>query len=314
MIKEWNGGMASETILIIDDSAELRSVLQTILSFGGYRVLDASTGEEGLALVAKAHPDLIMIDLELPDTNGLKILEVLNERGLTTPTTMMTGYGSEGVAARALRLGVRDYLIKPFTTEEVLSSVDRALAESRLRQEKDRLATLLNGYVRHTKLIAAVGRSITSGLGRDETLQRIVEAGLFAVRAEGGALLWRDESTQGLRVVVTAGKTRPCQEPILPSAGDECLHPVLEQGVVVRLQSDDADGVQLQTGERVRAVLQVPLVGPEGVLGLLLMDRRSVEKPFSEYDEQILQILADYAAMALGRGRQNRLADSPGSE
>jgi CheY-like chemotaxis protein len=306
--------MAGETVLIIDDSAELRSVLRTILSFGGYLVLDAGTGEEGLALVAEAHPDLIMIDLELPDTNGLRILEVLNERGLTTPTTMMTGYGSEGVAARALRLGVRDYLIKPFTTEEVLSSVDRALAESRLRQEKDRLARLLNGYVRHTKLIAAVGRSIASGLGQDETLQRIVEAGLFAVRAEGGVLLWRDESSEGLRVVVSAGKSRPCREAILAAAGDECLHPVLEQGAVVRLQSDNADGVQLQTGEKVRAALQVPLVGPEGVLGLLSMDRRSAEKPFSEYDEQILQILADYAAMSLVQERQNRLAEPLGSE
>ena len=109
--------MAGETVLVIDDSAELRSVLETILPYGGYQVFLASNGAEGLRLIRQQNPDLIMVDLELPDTNGLKILEQLNEQGVSIPTIMMTGYGSEGVAARALRLGVRDYLIKPFTTE-----------------------------------------------------------------------------------------------------------------------------------------------------------------------------------------------------
>jgi two-component system NtrC family sensor kinase len=291
--------MARETVLIIDDSAELRSVLENILSFDSYQVLSASTGQEGLDLVLQGHPDLILIDLELPDTNGLKVLEKLNEQGLTIPTIMMTGYGSEGVAARALRLGVRDYLIKPFTAEEVLSSVERALAESRLRQEKDQLAAFVDGYARHIRLVSAVGRSVTAGLALDEALQHIVATGLFITRAEAGFSLLLDEQSQTLRVMAAVGQAQPATEHFLPLSGDERLRPVLQERVAVRIRASDASTIELQTGDRVRAVLQVALQGQNRSLGLLSVDRRTTNTPFSKYDEQILMILADYVTLGL---------------
>ena len=291
--------MAREKVLIIDDSAELRSVLENILSFGNYSVLSASTGQEGLGLILDGHPDLILVDLELPDTNGLKVLEKLKEHGLAIPTIMMTGYGSEGVAARALRLGVRDYLIKPFTTEEVLSSVERVLTESRLRREKDQLAVLVNGYVRHIQLISAVGRSVTTGSGLNEALQRIVAAGLFITRAEAGFLLLVDESAQALRLMAAEGKMKRGPECLLPLSGDERLRPALQQGAAVRLHSRDDSTIELQTGDRVRAVLQVPLQGQNRSSGLLSVDRRQTNTPFGKYDEHILMILADYAVLGL---------------
>lgn len=291
--------MAGETVLIIDDSAELRSVLETILPFGGYRVLCAATGEAGLALASEQRPDLIMVDLELPDTNGLRILEELNAWGLTVPTIMMTGYGSEGVAARALRLGVRDYLIKPFTTDEVLASVERALNESRLEQEKERLATLVSGYARHLKLIGAIGRSVTAGLDPKEALQRIVGAGLYITRAEAAFLLLREDGSEELQIVSAEGQKELVNSGTAMQPGDERLRPVLEHGEAVRLASANAPAIQLQTGALVEAVLQVPLEGLSRRLGLLSVDRQGTQLPFSEYDEQVLKILADYAAMAL---------------
>jgi DNA-binding response OmpR family regulator len=291
--------MATETVLIIDDSAELRSVLENVLSFGKYKVLSASTGQEGLGLVLQGHPDLIMVDLELPDTNGLKVLEKLNEHGLTIPTIMMTGYGSEGVAARALRLGVRDYLVKPFTTDEVLSSVERALAESRLRREKDQLAAFVNGYLRHIQMVSTIGRSVTAGLALDEALRRIVTTGIFVTRAEDGFLLLVDEQLRALRVTVAEGRAERTPECFLPLSGDNRLRPVLQQAVAVRVHSSDAKTIELQTGDRVRAALQVPLLGPNRALGLLSVDRPTTNTPFNKYDEQILMILADYAVLSL---------------
>ena len=103
--------MAGEVVLIIDDSNALRSLLETVLPYGGYRTICAGTGEDGLRLVLEAQPDVILTDLELPDITGLQVLEELNGQGIAIPTVMMTAYGSEGVAAQALKLGVRDYLI-----------------------------------------------------------------------------------------------------------------------------------------------------------------------------------------------------------
>jgi two-component system NtrC family sensor kinase len=291
--------MAGETVLIIDDSAELRSVLESVLPFGGYDVLSAGTGNQGLERAAQARPDLILIDLELPDTNGIKVLEELHERGLTTPTIMMTGYGSEGVAARALRLGVRDYLIKPFTADEVLSSVDRALEESRLRREKDRLSAQMGDCARHFRLLGAIGRCVAEGSDPDEALQRVTAAGMYAARAEAALLAIVDEQSKELQIRAVEGQTTSCRQCSTLSSGDDRLRPVLEQGVAVRLHSTDAADIRLQTDEAVQAVMQVPLRGRDELLGFLSVDRRTTNVPFGTYDEQILTILADYAVMAL---------------
>lgn len=305
--------MQKETILIIDDSAELRSVLENVLSFAGYGVVSAGSGQEGLELACTAQPDLIFVDLELPDTNGLRVLESLNERGLNIPTIMITGYGSEGVAARALRLGVKDYLIKPFTAEEILSSVERALTESRLRRETERLAALIRGYAQHFRLVSAIGRSVVGGLNRDEVLKRVVAVGLFITRAEAGLLLLAEEGSGGFRVAVAEGQARGAGQ-LLPLVGDRRLCSVSTQGVAVRLQGAGDAEVELQTGDRVRSVVQVPLLGSDRTWGILSMDRRTMDLPFSEYDEQLLTILADYAVLALERDRRvaNRDASHAG--
>jgi GAF domain-containing protein len=198
-----------------------------------------------------------------------------------------------------LRLGVRDYLIKPFTTDEVLASVERALNESRLEQETERLVTLVSGYARHLKLIGAIGRSVAAGLDPEEALQRIAGAGLYITRAEAVFLLLSADSSDELQIICAEGQAQPVDSGTLVQPGDERLRPVLEDGMVVRLDTDNAPAIQLQTGESVEAVLQVPLEGPSRRLGLLSVDRQATQTPFSEYDEQVLKILADYAVIAL---------------
>jgi two-component system NtrC family sensor kinase len=296
--------MAGEKVLIIDDSEELRALLETILPYGGYNGVGVGSGQEGLDLVPELQPDVILIDLELPDTTGLKLLEELNRRGFTIPTIMMTGYGSEGSAARALRLGVRDYLIKPFTTEEVLSSIERALSEVRLRREKEQQAVLLHDYVRRFKVISAVGQSMVTGLDLEQVLQRIIDAAVIATRADAGSLLLLDEDSEHLRVVAAHGYTNNETESLSSTAGDERLHPVLKDGVVVRLHSKADRTIELQTGDTVRAVCQAPVKIESRVCGLLMMDKRHKHTAFGKRDEQTLMILADYAALAVERNRR----------
>jgi len=293
--------MPKEKVLIIDDSEELRSLLEAILPFGGYEAYGVGSGEEGLNLVPGLDPDLILIDLELPDMTGLRVLEELNKLGHNIPTIMMTGYGSEGSAARALRLGVRDYLIKPFTTDEVLSSIERALSESRLRREKEQQTLLLADYVRRFKLLSAAGQSMAQGPDGDQLLARLVEVALLATRAEVGLLLKWDEARAGLQVVVAQGNLGLEVAPTVVGPGDERLGPVLTEGVAVRLQAEADEPIEIQTGDQVRAVCQVPLNAQGRVCGLLAVDRRTRGLAFNQVDEQTLTILAGYAASMLGQ-------------
>lgn len=296
--------MARATALIIDDSSELRSLLESILPYSGYRTVSASTGEEGLNLALQLKPDVILVDLELPDTTGLQVLTELNQHQLSIPTIMITGYGSEGVAARALQLGALGYLIKPFTTEEVLASLERALTIKHLRREKEQLINLLDTYARHFQALSAISRIMIDGLDPDLFYQRIVQVGLYVTRAERCLLALSDQAGKQLQVVAAHG--RPCQteHPLPSSAGDARLQTILEKGISLRLHASPDSTIILQTGDAVRAVLQVPLKTQERVLGLLSVDRQDRDIPFGKHDEQMLAILADYVVIALDKHRQ----------
>lgn len=296
--------MSAETILIIDDSNEIRALLETILPYEGYRTLSAATSRAGLDLVGHENPDLILMDLELPDGNGLKVLEKLARAQIEIPTIMMTGYGSEGTAARALRLGAVGYLIKPFTTEEVLTSVDKALRLRRLQIEKDRLGALVDQYARHMRTLSILGKAMVNGLPPARFLERIVEAGIFMTRAERCQLYLVKEQSGHYCVVAARGQGSNNRSSFAPGTGDPRLQAVVEQGGIVRLQAAPEQAISLQTGDGVLAVLQVPLVVNERVIGLLSVDRQKVKAPFGRHDEEMLAILAHYAVLALEKNHQ----------
>ncbi|MCA9957627.1 MAG: response regulator [Chloroflexota bacterium] len=133
--------MSNETILVIDDNVELVELLDSyILQPKGYKVLWATDGEKGLALALLHEPDLIMLDMHMPRLDGMGVLRALREADHNIPVIFMTVFGSERLAIEAFRLGVRDYLIKPFSFEEVHRTVDSALQTVRLAHEKENLS------------------------------------------------------------------------------------------------------------------------------------------------------------------------------
>jgi two-component system NtrC family sensor kinase len=291
--------MTEERILIIDDSTELRSLLESILPFSGYKTLSASTGEEGLALATTVRPDVILVDLELPDTTGLKVIEELNRRGVEIPTIMITGYGSEGTAARALRLGAQGYLVKPFTTEEVLSNVEKALVVRRLNRETALLEAQLDARERHFRTLSAIGRALVEEIDVELFHQRIVDAGAFVTRAERCTLALLDPISEQLEIVATRGKIDPRTTTASPQQDAPGLRPVLEEATNVRLQAANGETILLRNGDEVKAVLQVPLRTQGQTVGLLSADRQDSRSPFDKHDELMLTLLADYVVIAL---------------
>jgi DNA-binding response OmpR family regulator len=129
-------GRPLETVLIIDDSVDLVSLLTDILSLEGYRVTYAHNGRDGLELALATEPDLIMLDMHMPLMNGLETLERLRAADKKIPVIFMTRFGTAEMAVRAFRLGVYHYLDKPFDIEEVQKTVADALRETRLKREQ----------------------------------------------------------------------------------------------------------------------------------------------------------------------------------
>ena len=120
-------------ILIIEDSAEVVSLLERVLGEQGYDVTAAMDGESGLARALDQQPDLVILDLGLPGRDGLQVAIELRRRGLNAPVLMLTARGAVADRVSGFEAGADDYLGKPFDAEELLARVRALLRRSALR-------------------------------------------------------------------------------------------------------------------------------------------------------------------------------------
>jgi DNA-binding response OmpR family regulator len=119
--------MAVATILIIDDDKLVRWSLSTILGRAGYRVQEAPTAKEGLALLGSGAPDLVLLDIMLPDMDGFAVLEEIRRAHPHFPVLTMTADTTPETSRHALRLGARGHLEKPCDSAVLLAAVSEAL-------------------------------------------------------------------------------------------------------------------------------------------------------------------------------------------
>jgi DNA-binding response OmpR family regulator len=117
---------ARKTILLVDDDADIRGAMRTVLERRGYRVVEAGDGNTGLAVAEREAPDLVVVDMMMPKKSGFLVLEKLKSRAASSPRVIMIT-GNEGGRHRAYAemLGVDDYLRKPFAMERLLESIDQ---------------------------------------------------------------------------------------------------------------------------------------------------------------------------------------------
>lgn len=114
------------TILLIEDDPQIRRFLRASLTSQGYRLLEAVTGEEGLSLAASQRPELVILDLGLPDLDGLEVARRLREWA-SIPMLVLSARGKERDKIAALDLGADDYVTKPFGVGELLARIRVAL-------------------------------------------------------------------------------------------------------------------------------------------------------------------------------------------
>ncbi len=115
-------------ILIVDDDSGIRTLLKRLLcSQGGHKTTEAESGAKAIELIEESKFDLVISDLRMPDVHGLALLEFIKKRAPTIPVILVTAYGSPKSTVEAVKLGVFDYLAKPFMIDESLSVARRAL-------------------------------------------------------------------------------------------------------------------------------------------------------------------------------------------
>ena len=118
--------MGTATILVVDDERKIRDLVRSYLEREGYSVLVADSGHRALEAVERAHPDLVVLDLMLPDVSGEEVARSVRDHS-DVPIIMLTAKAGEDDRVTGLRLGADDYLVKPFSPRELVARVEAVL-------------------------------------------------------------------------------------------------------------------------------------------------------------------------------------------
>ncbi|MDX1521852.1 MAG: ATP-binding protein [Anaerolineae bacterium] len=308
--------MANERVLVIEDSVEHNQfVVDYVLKPNEYQALVAYDGQEGLNIALSEHPDLILLDMNLPKLNGLEVLDALNEQAINIPVIVMTFHGSEKLAVQVFRLGVKDYVLKPFKVAELLDAIERALMEVRLRKERDELTErllasnqALEQRIRELNTLFGIGKSVTAWQSQEWLLSRLVEAAVYLTKAEESALLLVDPKTNELYVPAARGIDDRVVHLIRLKVEETVSGQVITTGQPMIL----GDEAQLMSdlGYPVSASMYVPLKVRDRVLGVLNVNNRQTGRDFDNHDLSLLSTLADYTSISLENDHLLQQAES----
>src|SRR5512144_2139086 len=121
------------TVLVVDDEPEIRSSLRGVLSDEGLRVVEATDGREALDLCRAERPELVLLDVWMPEVDGIELLRTLQEEPGRPQVIMISGHGNIETAVQATKLGAFDFIEKPFSIDALLAVVNRALEHRALQ-------------------------------------------------------------------------------------------------------------------------------------------------------------------------------------
>ena len=219
-------------VLIIEDEPQMRKFLRMSLTSEGYRVVEATKGQEGIDLARTHNPDLVLLDLGLPDIDGLELIGRIRAIG-PVPIVVLSSRGDEVAKVRALDSGADDYVTKPFGADELMARIRAALRHRLQQQGAER------GFASDDLSVDLVRRLVRRGeedvklspKEYDILEQLVIHAGKVLTHKHLLREVWRDESVdpQYLRVYVRQLRQKIEADPSAPR------HVLTEPGIGYRL-------------------------------------------------------------------------------
>lgn len=289
--------MAGELILVVDDGADMREfVVEYVLKPNDYRWLVAEDGQRGLDTALSSSPDLILLDLQMPRLDGIGMLKAMHEHGLNIPVVLMTFHGSEEIAVEVFRMGVVDYVIKPFNVDELLVAIAGALTETRLLGERDQLTQRLvasnldlKQRVKELQALCGIGKTVASLVDLDTLLVRVADAAAYATNSADTTIMLLDTANNELLKRVVKFGSDPVQIAYTPTT-DQNAYAALRAAQPILVERP-AEGEQ-----PAHNVLYVPVVLGSAPIGVLRVINQA---PVGEHQTQLLSALADYVAIGV---------------
>ncbi|MGH9781641.1 MAG: sigma-54-dependent transcriptional regulator, partial [Candidatus Acidiferrales bacterium] len=269
--------MPKGSILVIDDEVEIREGLRALLSSEGYSVTEAGTGEAGWERLGDQPFDLLLLDVSLPDRNGIELLREIHRRDPQLSIILITAYGSIDMARAAFKNGAQDYITKPWSNDELLSQVALAIEGSRLREENVQLKRALKERYNFPNII-----------GKSEKMLAVLDL-VTQVGPSRSTVLVAGESGTGKEVIAKA----------IHAASPRAEKPF----IAVNTGSIPVDLLESQLFGHVRGAFTSAVASKKGLFevadqGTIFFDEISTISP--ETQAKLLRVIQEREFMRLG--------------
>lgn len=277
-------------LLIVDDDAELVNLYQEVLQNEGHRVDFATTGKEAMHQIQQTDFDVVIMDLVLPDADGMSLTANIKAIAARTEVVIVTGNGSVEKAVEGVRQGAFDFLEKPLRAQALVTAVERAI-------ERRRLAI--------SSALFQTSQAIFASQDPEALPQMIVEVAMKVIGADDASLMLPDDHKR-LCVAYSHALSARIQKETRTAMGDRVAGRVAADGQPALLSEsleDDPRFADQERSGRVRSSIVYPMRVGERVVGVLNLNRLSTKQPFRRADLETAGILASQATLALENAR-----------
>ncbi len=300
------------TILTIDDEAVVRTTIRAYLEDYDYTVETAENGKVGLEIINKKHFDLVLVDLRMPEVDGLEVLSVLREKQPDLPIIVISGTGEIGDVVEALRLGAWDYLLKPITDMNILRhSIERSLERTRLIVENRLYQLNLEGLVNQKTIeLEEINTRLRNVVESNKKLLRcgqLSESGSLILKefgmhmdATGGSIY--KVALDGLEHIASIDTGHAAPKINFPLEPGSVFHRVMNEKEPLFLQDIDHDPTLSSSGWGKygdNSLLVFPITGVKDEIHAIISLHSKKVPPFNSQDRDIGKILASFASEAL---------------
>lgn len=287
-------------------------LFQRRLEHEGYRVDIAVDGNAGLRQCAEQQYDLIALDYNMPNRDGISVLQELSKRTDVPPVVMITAQNDTATAVEAMRLGAYDYLVKGANAAYLLllpGVIERALAKRQLELEQRRTIEALRVQNRNLALLNRVAQSFTSTLDVDAIAQTLVTSISEFTETQGSSVwLWEGSEVKQLRCVAIHPQRASSElAEMFLAPGQGIAGWVAQHGESVSVDDANADPRHSRLGDRklqfpIRSMMAVPLRARDKIIGVLELVN-NLNGRFSANDQVLAETLASSAAVAIENAR-----------
>ena len=288
----------SSVVLIIDDMRENRLLLSSQLRLDGHSIIEASGGHDGIAMAKEHDPDLILLDVMMPDINGFEVCKILKEDRSThlIPIIMITALSKVESRIEGKKAGADEFLSRPHIREELLVRVRTLIqlkrARTNLEEERHRLQLLYN-----------ISRAVSTQLDLESMMSAIITQTQAAVGATKGNIMLLNEQEQVYhKFIIRAGSLleisdRVTQEVMTRGLGgwlvahkrSEIIHDIRQDDRWVMLPDDEGE-----TG----SAIGVPLIGSDRIVGILILNHPDIGY-FTDDHRELLIALGSTVSTAI---------------